>query len=127
MIFIKKNRTKYPVVNTPITKLYLVYLQEKYPKGFYLNNGKKLKLINSNTNVSRYDVNIDFVNSAKILGLIVSMYYVFTLKRRVKKKVNETLYNTEERLKEMREDLAKKKRTRIIKDETGSFYSDEEE
>jgi hypothetical protein len=125
MIFIKKNRTKYPVVNTPISKLYLVHLQEKYPKGFYLNNGKKLKLINSNTNVSRYDVNIDFVNSAKILGLIVSMYYVFTLKRRVKKKVNETLYNTEERLKEMREDLAKKKR--VVVNEDPSFYSNEEE
>ena len=53
------------------------------------------------------------------------MYYVFTLKRRVKKKVNETLYNTEERLKEMREDLAKKKR--VVVNEDPSFYSDEEE
>ena len=109
MIFIKKNRTTYPVINTPVSKLYLVHLQEKYPKGFYLNDGKKIKLITTNTNVSRYDVKIDFINSAKILGLIVSMYYIFTLKKRVKKKVNETLYNTDERLKEMREELSKKK------------------
>jgi rRNA processing protein Gar1 len=122
MIFIKKNRTKYPVINTPISKLYLVHLQEKYPKGFYLNDGT---LITSNTNVSRYDVKIDFINSAKILGLIVSMYYVFTLKKRVKKKVNETLYNTEERLKKMREELSKKKR--VVINEDPSFYSNEEE
>ena len=125
MIFIKKNRTKYPIINTPISKLYLVHLQEKYPKGFYLNNGKKITLITSNTNVSRYDVKIDFINSAKILGLIVSMYYVFTLKKRVKRKVNETLYNTDERLKEMREQLAKKKR--VVINEDPSFYSNEEE
>lgn len=125
MIFIKKNRTKYPVINTPISKLYLVHLQEKYPKGFYLNDGKKITLITSNTNVSRYDVKIDFINSAKILGLIVSMYYVFTLKKRVKKKLNETLYNTEERLKEMREQLSKKKR--VVINEDPSFYSNEEE
>tara|TARA_A100001011_G_C14310271_1_gene845220 strand:- start:1490 stop:1867 length:378 start_codon:yes stop_codon:yes gene_type:complete len=125
MIFIKKNRTKYPVINTPISKLYLVHLQEKYPKGFYLNDGKKITLITSNTNVSRYDVKIDFINSAKILGLIVSMYYVFTLKKRVKKKVNETLYNTEERLKKMREELSKKKR--VVINEDPSFYSNEEE
>jgi hypothetical protein len=125
MIFIKKNRTKYPIINTPISKLYLVHLQEKYPKGFYLNDGKKITLITSNTNVSHYDVKIDFINSAKILGLIVSMYYVFTLKKRVKKKVNETLYNTDERLKEMREQLSKKKR--VIINEHPSFYSDEEE
>lgn len=125
MIFIKKNRTKYPVINTPVTKLYLVHLQEKYPKGFYLNDGKKITLITSNTNVSRYDVKIDFINSAKILGLIVSMYYVFTLKKRVKRKINKTLYNTDERLKEMREQLAKKKRPPI--DDDPSFYSDEEE
>ena len=125
MIFIKKKRTKYPVINTPISKLYLVHLQEKYPKGFYLNDGKKITLITSNTNVSRYDVKIDFINSAKILGLIVSMYYVFTLKKRVKKKLNETLYNTEERLKEMREQLSKKKR--VVINEDPSFYSNEEE
>ena len=125
MIFIKKNRTKYPIINTPISKLYLVHLQEKYPKGFYLNDGKKITLITSNTNVSRYDVKIDFINSAKILGLIVSMYYVFTLKKRLKKKVNETLYNTDERLKEMREQLYKKKR--VIINEDPSFYSNEEE
>ena len=125
MIFIKKNRTKYPIINTPISKLYLVHLQEKYPKGFYLNDGKKITLITSNTNVSRYDVKIDFINSAKILGLIVSMYYVFTLKKRVKRKVNETLYNTDERLKEMREQLAKKKR--VVINEDPSFYSNEEE
>lgn len=125
MIFIKKNRTKYPVINTPISKLYLVHLQEKYPKGFYLNNGKRIKLITTNTNISRYDIKIDFINSAKILGLIVSMYYVFTLKKRVKKKVNETLYNTDERLKEMREQLSKKKR--VIINEHPSFYSNEEE
>ena len=125
MIFIKKNRTKYPIINTPVTKLYLVHLQEKYPKGFYLNDGKKITLITSNTNVSRYDVKIDFINSAKILGLIVSMYYVFTLKKRVKRKINKTLYNTDERLKEMREQLAKKKRAVINEDP--SFYSNEEE
>lgn len=125
MIFIKKNRTKYPVINTPVTKLYLVHLQEKYPKGFYLNDGKKITLITSNTNVSQFDVKIDFINSAKILGLIVSMYYVFTLKKRVKRKIDKTLYNTDERLKEMREQLAKKKRPPINDDL--SFYSDEEE
>lgn len=125
MIFIKKNRTKYPVINTPISKLYLVHLQEKYPKGFYLNDGKKITLITSNTNVSRYDVKIDFINSAKILGLIVSMYYVFTLKKRVKRKINKTLYNTDERLKEMREELSKKKR--VVINEDPSFYSNEEE
>ncbi len=102
-----------------------MHLQEKYPKGFYLNDGKKITLITSNTNVSRYDVKIDFINSAKILGLIVSMYYVFTLKKRVKKKVNETLYNTEERLKKMREELSKKKR--VVINEDPSFYSNEEE
>lgn len=125
MIFIKKNRTKYPVINTPVTKLYLVHLQEKYPKGFYLNNGKKITLITSNTNVSRYDVKIDFINSAKILGLIVSMYYLFTLKKRVKKKINSSLLNTEERLQQLRNELAKKKRSPINDDL--SFYSDEEE
>ena len=125
MIFIKKNRTRYPVINTPISKLYLVHLQEKYHKGFYLNDGKKIRLITTNTNVSRYDVKIDFINSAKILGLIVSMYYIFTLKRRVKKKVNDTLYNTDERLKEMREKLSKKKR--VVINEDPSFYSNEEE
>jgi hypothetical protein len=125
MIFIKKSRVKYPVINTPVSKLYLVQLQEKYPKGFYLNNGSKIKFINSRTNVSRFDVNIDFVNSAKVLGLILSMYYIFTLKRKVKKKVQESLYNVEDRLKEMRAELAKKKRTII--NESPSFYSDEEE
>ena len=125
MIFIKKNRIKYPIINTPISKLYLVELQQKYPQGFYLNDGKKITFINSNTNISRYDVKIDFINSFKILGLIVSMYYVLTLKKRVKKKVNETLYNTEERLKEMREQLSKKKRPTINDDP--SFYSNEEE
>lgn len=125
MIFIKKSRVKYPVINTPVSKLYLVQLQEKYPKGFYLNNGSKIKFINSRTNVSRFDVNIDFVNSAKVLGLILSMYYIFTLKRKVKKKVQESLYNVEDRLKEMRDELAKKKRTII--NESPSFYSDEEE
>jgi len=125
MIFIKKSRVKYPVINTPVSKLYLVQLQEKYPKGFYLNNGSKIKFINSRTNVSRFDVNIDFVNSAKVLGLILSMYYVFTLKRKVKKKIHESLYNVEDRLKEMRDELAKKKRTVI--NESPSFYSNEEE
>lgn len=126
MIFIKKNRTKYPVINSPISKLFLVELQQKYPRGFLLNNGKKIELITSNTNVSRFDVSIDFWNSAKALGLIVGMYYVFTLKKRVKKKVNDTLHNTEQRLKDLREELNKKKKRVIINDDP-SFYSDEEE
>ena len=126
MIFIKKNRTKYPVINSPVSKLFLVELQEKYPRGFLLNNGKKLELITSNTNVSRFDVSIDFWNSAKVLGLIIGMYYIFTLKQRVKKKVNESLYNSSERLKNLRQDLKNKKK-RIIINEDPSFYSNEEE
>ena len=125
MIFIKKNRTKYPVINTPVTKLYLVHLQEKYPKGFYLNDGKKITLITSNTNVSRYDVKIDFINSAKIVGLFIGVYYIFTIKKRVKQKINSSLMNTEERLQQLRDELAKKKRSPINDDL--SFYSDEEE
>ena len=125
MIFIKKNRTKYPIVNTPITKLYLVSLLEKYPQGFYLNDGKSIKYINSNTNTSNYNVKIDFINSAKVLGLIIGVYYIFTIKKRVKQKINSSLMNTEERLQQLRDELAKKKRS-PIKDDL-SFYSDEEE
>jgi hypothetical protein len=68
MIFIKKNRTKYPVINTPISKLYLVHLQEKYPKGFYLNDGKKITLITSNTKRKNQTINNKGKNKTIELG-----------------------------------------------------------
>ena len=123
MFFIKKHRKKYPVVNTPISKLYLVEMLEKYPQGIFINNGKRLKFVNSNTTQSLYNVKIDFINSAKLLGLILGVYYFFNIKKKVKKRVNKTLYNTEERLNQLRDELLKKKRSTMNDDL--SFYSDE--
>ena len=121
MITIKKGYKRYPVINTPISKHYLVELLEKYPNGIYVNNGKKIELVNSNTNVSRYDIKIDFFNSAKILGLILTLYYSYVLKNKVKRKVNKNLYNTDQRLKDLRNEIEKR-----VKD-SPSFYSDEEQ
>lgn len=121
MITIKKGWKRYPVINTPISKHYLVELLEKYPNGIYVNNGKKIEYVNSNTAVSRYDIKIDFFNSAKVLGLILGLYYIFSFKKKVKKKVKENLYNTEERLKDLRNEVEKR-----VKD-SPSFYSDEEQ
>lgn len=108
MLKIKKGRRTYPVINTPITKLYLVELQEKYPHGFYINNGKKLKFYKQNIDYKRYDIQIDFLNSLKIGGTILSFVYLIMLKKRVTKKVNSFSSNREEILKQIRESLKKK-------------------
>ena len=121
-LIIRKKGKRYPVVNTPVSKHYLVELLEKYPEGIYINNGKKLEFVTSQTNVNRFDIKIDFINSMKVLGLIIGLYYSFVLKNRVKKKVNETLYNSEDRLKELKEELEKKRANK-----KPSFSMDEEE
>ena len=121
-LIIRKKGKRYPVVNTPVSKHYLVELLEKNPNGIYINNGKKLEFVTSQTNVNRFDIKIDFINSMKVLGLIIGLYYTFILKNKVKKKVNETLYNTEDRLKELKKELEKKRA-----DKKPSFSLDEEE
>ena len=68
MLYIKKGRKKYPVIHTPITKSYLFELQNKYPHGFYINNGKSIKFHSHNIDYKRYDIQIDFINSLKIGG-----------------------------------------------------------
>ena len=108
MITIKKGRRKYPVINTPITKLYLIELNQKYPHGFYINNGKTIKFYKENIDYKRYDVQIDFINSLKIGGAILSFVYLVMLKKRVTKKVTSFGSNREELLEQIRESLKKK-------------------
>ena len=108
MITIKKGRRKYPVINTPITKLYLVELQEKHPHGFYINDGKKLKFHKENIDYRRYDIQIDFLNSLKIGGAILSFVYMIMLKKRVTKKVTSFGSNREKIIEQIRESLKKK-------------------
>ena len=108
MIFIKKARKKFPVINTPISKLYLIELNNKYPHGFYVNNGKKITFHKENIDYKRYDVKIDFLNSLKIGGTILSFFYLFMLKRKVTKKVTSFGSNREDLLERIRESLKKK-------------------
>tara|TARA_E500000331_G_C17120460_1_gene653651 strand:+ start:145 stop:513 length:369 start_codon:yes stop_codon:yes gene_type:complete len=108
MIIIKKGHRKYPVINTPITKLYLIELQQKYPHGFYINNGKNLKFYKENVDYKRYDIQIDFINSLKIGSAILSFVYLVMLKKRVTKKVTSFGSNREELLEQIRESLKKK-------------------
>lgn len=108
MIKIKKGHRTYPVINTPITKLYLVELQDKYPHGFYINDGKKLRFYKDNVDYKKYNIEIDFINSMKIGGLILSFVYMAMLKKRVTKKVTSFGSNREELLNQIRESLKKK-------------------
>ena len=110
MLKIKKGHRTYAVINTPITKLYLVELQEKYPHGFYINNGKKLKFYKQNVDYKRYDIQIDFLNSLKVGAAILSFVYIIMLKKRWTKKVTSFGSNREELLNQIRESLKKKGR-----------------
>ena len=108
MLYIKKGRKKYPVIHTPITKSYLFELQNKYPHGFYINNGKSLKFHSHNIDYKRYDIQIDFINSLKIGGAILSFVYLLFLKKRVTKKVTNFGSNREDLINSIREQLKKK-------------------
>lgn len=108
MLTIKKGRRIYPVINTPITKLYLVELQEKYPHGFYINDGKKLKFYKDNVDYKRYNVQIDFINSLKIGAIAITFVYFVMLKKKVTKKISSFGSNREELLNQIRESLKKK-------------------
>ena len=83
MIYIKKGRKKYPVVNTPVSKLFLIECENNYPHGYYINDGKKLTFSKPNIDYKKFDIKIDFINSLKIGGVILSFVYLVALKRRV--------------------------------------------
>jgi hypothetical protein len=87
MIYIKKGWKRYPIINSPISKLYLVDLINKYPHGFYIRTGKKLKFFKNQLDYKKFDIKIDFFNSIKVLGLIVSVYYFFSSEMVRKNKV----------------------------------------
>lgn len=108
MLYIKKGRRKYRVINTPVTKLYLLELKNKYPYGFYINNGKSLKFHSANIEYKKYDIQIDFINSLKIGGIILSFVYLLFLKKRVTKKVTSFGSNREDLIESIREQLKKK-------------------
>jgi hypothetical protein len=108
MIYIKKGWKRYPIINSPISKLYLVDLINKYPHGFYIRTGKKLKFFKNQLDYKKFDIKIDFFNSIKVLGLIVSVYYFFSLKKKVKEKIKTKNSYVEDRLNEIRETIKKK-------------------
>jgi hypothetical protein len=102
MIFIKKGWRKYPVINTPVTKLFLVDLLEKYPKGFFINDGKKLHFTKGEVDYKKFNVRIDFLNTLKIFGLIGSLYYFFSFKNKAKKVLKGNGEATEDFMKNLR-------------------------
>ena len=118
MISILKNNTKKLIYNEPISKSKYIELLEKHPNGFYLNDGKKITHCNLNTDYKHWDVNIDFYNSVKVLGLIVGVFYGFVLKSKVKKIVTSNTINTESYLANLSkevEEVMKKKPTPVKK------------
>lgn len=108
MLYIKKGRKSFPVIHTPISKLYLIELQNKYPHGFYINDGKKLQFHKENINYNRYDIQIDFINSLKIGGAILSFVYFIMLKKRVTKRVTSFGSNRDDLINQIRESIKKK-------------------
>ena len=112
MIFIKKGRNKYPIINSPISKLYLIDLINTYPKGFYIRTGKKLKFFKNQLDYKKYDIKIDFLNSMKVFGIILSAYYFFTVKRKVKKKLSRNSDYVNKRMNEIRNKVKKKAQQR---------------
>ena len=112
MIFIKKGRNKYPIINSPISKLYLIDLINTYPKGFYIRTGKKLKFFKNQLDYKKYDIKIDFLNSMKVLSVILSAYYFFTFKKKVKKKLSKNSDYVNKRMNEIRNNIKKKAQQR---------------
>ena len=118
MITLVKNNTKKLIYNEPISKSKYIELLEKHPNGFYLNDGKKITHCNLNTDYKHWDVNIDFYNSVKVLGLIVGVFYSFVLKSKVKKIVTSNTIDTESYLANLSkevEEVMKKKPTPVKK------------
>ena len=118
MISVLKNGSKKFIYNEPISKSKYIELLEKHPNGFYLNNGKKITHCNLNTDYKHWDVNIDFYNSVKVLGLIVVTFYAFVLKSKVKKVVTSNTIDTEQYLTNLSkevEEVMKKKPTPVKK------------
>lgn len=108
MIYIKKGRKKYPIINPPISKLYLIDLINKYPNGFYIRTGKKLKFFKNQLDYKKFDINIDFFNSMKVLGLVLSTFYFFVIKKKVKEKISSNNNYVDNRLNEIRNSIKKK-------------------
>ena len=108
MIFIKKGWKKYPVIHPPISKLYLIEILNKYPKGFYLKEGNKLRFYKDSVNYKKFDIKIDFFNSMKLLGMILSVYYFFVVKKSIKKKVSGRSEKNEEFWNGLKEEIKKK-------------------
>tara|TARA_X000000368_G_scaffold160387_1_gene126426 strand:+ start:215 stop:583 length:369 start_codon:yes stop_codon:yes gene_type:complete len=108
MLFIKRGRKKYPVVNTPVSKEFLIECEDNYPKGFFINNGKKLKFSAPHVNYNRFDIKIDFLNSLKVAGVGLIVFYFFVLKKKVVSKFSEKKKSREEILNEIRDNLKKK-------------------
>lgn len=104
MISILKGHFKKNIYNSPISKNRYIELLEKHPKGFYINDGRKITHCDINTDYKQFDIKIDFINSMKIFGLILGVFYFFVFKNKVQKVVKVNSVDTEQYLK----DLAKR-------------------
>ena len=104
MISILKGRSKKNIYNSPISKNRYIELLEKHPKGFYINDGKNISHCDINTDYKKFDIKIDFINSMKIFGLILGVFYFFVFKSKVQRVVKVNSVDTEQYLK----DLAKR-------------------
>lgn len=115
MITIKRGRDVKPIFHTPISKERYVGLLERYPDGFYVNDGKSITLCDISSDYKNFDINIDFFNSAKILGLIIAGFYLVILKKKVKKALSTNFKSNEQVMEELIRNATVKEKPPVVK------------